>query len=251
VTERLFTDTTSTASSARIVPNTVAGKPHGFKLFGIRPSVWLAQLGLVNGDLVLSLNGQDVGTPEAMLATYAQLRNATELTVALERAGKPFRRELHFDRRPLKPGECPPLDPTNPTPASAPTAVTPPPESPHVTQRDLAKDILCKGTRCILRNGVVDHVVANNDLIIRSGRFVPVMKDGQVVGFKVFAVRPGSLLALLGLKNGDLVRTINDRSLASPQEALETYASLRTATEFRVVLDRAGKPVTTTYVIQR
>jgi ankyrin repeat protein len=47
-------------------------------------------------------------------------------------------------------------------------------------------------------------------------RLVPnTLDDGEVHGFKVFAVRPGTALARLGLLNGDVVLAVDDTSLDS------------------------------------
>jgi general secretion pathway protein C len=68
-------------------------------------------------------------------------------------------------------------------------------------------------------------------------------RAGQIIGLRLFGIRPGSLLNTLGLQNGDRLETINGFSLASPEQALQAYARLRSATRLSVRLDRAGQPV--------
>jgi len=72
---------------------------------------------------------------------------------------------------------------------------------------------------------------------------VPEQQDGAIVGVRLFGIRPGSLLATLGLQSGDRLESINGLSVASPEEALEAYARLRTAERLNVRLSRSGKPV--------
>ena len=87
--------------------------------------------------------------------------------------------------------------------------------------------------------------------MVRSARIIPVMQDGQAIGFKMMAIRAGSLWALLGLKNGDVVRTINEYEVTAADKALEAYSKLRQADELRVRLDRSGAPLVLTYVLKR
>jgi len=79
--------------------------------------------------------------------------------------------------------------------------------------------------------------------LFRQLRVVPELLNGKVVGLRLFGVRPGSLLATLGLKNGDRLETINGFSLANPEQALQAYAKLRTAEHLRLQLTRAGQPL--------
>jgi general secretion pathway protein C len=79
--------------------------------------------------------------------------------------------------------------------------------------------------------------------LFRQLRVVPEQQEGKVVGLRLFGVRPGSLLATLGLKNGDRLETINGFSIANPEEALQVYARLRTAEHLRLRVTRAGQPL--------
>lgn len=73
--------------SARIVPHEVDGKVVGVKLYGIRRNSLLGQLGLQNGDLMRTINGYDMTSPDRALEAYSKLRSADTLSVALQRRG--------------------------------------------------------------------------------------------------------------------------------------------------------------------
>ena len=79
--------------------------------------------------------------------------------------------------------------------------------------------------------------------LFRQLRIVPEQVNGKVAGLRLFGIRPGSLLATLGLKNGDRLETINGFSVANPEQALQAYARLRTAEHLRVRVVRAGQPL--------
>lgn len=60
------------ARAARIVPSVRDGKPHGFKLYAIRPGSIYVVLGLRNGDTITAVNGDDITTPDKALRIYTQ-----------------------------------------------------------------------------------------------------------------------------------------------------------------------------------
>jgi len=72
-------------------------------------------------------------------------------------------------------------------------------------------------------------------------RVVPEKKDGEIVGVRLFGIRPSSVLGALGLRNGDRLESINGFELTTPAKALEAYARLRTAERLHVRLDRSGR----------
>jgi general secretion pathway protein C len=88
--ERVMAEPMELAKSARIVPSQRNGKPNGVKLYAIRPKGILARLGFLNSDTLLRINGRDLSAPEKALEIYAALRDANELAIEMERAGKPL-----------------------------------------------------------------------------------------------------------------------------------------------------------------
>jgi general secretion pathway protein C len=79
---------------------------------------------------------------------------------------------------------------------------------------------------------------------------VPSIKDGKANGFKIFAIRPGTLYERLGVRNGDVITSINGHKLTTPDEALAAYQNLRDSTSFRLEVRRRGKPLTLTYRLE-
>jgi general secretion pathway protein C len=82
-----------------------------------------------------------------------------------------------------------------------------------------------------------------------SARIVPVFGEERMVGFKVFAIRPGSLFDRLGLRNGDTLRSINGRALTSPDRALEIYSQVKPADHVELAIQRRGRDLTLRYEI--
>jgi general secretion pathway protein C len=97
---------------------------------------------------------------------------------------------------------------------------------------------------------LVDKALANPMALAKGARVVPAVKNGQPDGFKLYAIRPSSVYAKLGLTNGDTLQSINGFELTSADKALEVYTKLREATSLEVNVTRRGKPMTLRYSIR-
>ena len=98
--------------------------------------------------------------------------------------------------------------------------------------------------------GLVEKVLVNPMAVAKGARVVPAMKNGKPEGFKLYAIRPTSVYAKLGLTNGDTLQSINGFELTSADKALEVYTKLREATSLEVNVTRRGKPLTLKYSIR-
>ena len=67
------------------MPEARDGKPYGFRLFAIRADGPFAKLGLRNDDVLVSINGLDIATPEHVLDAYGKLKTARQLVLGLIR----------------------------------------------------------------------------------------------------------------------------------------------------------------------
>lgn len=83
---------------------------------------------------------------------------------------------------------------------------------------------------------LIDRAIDATSPTARFVRAVP--RDG---GIAVYGVRRASLLGRLGIQNGDVLVSVNGRSLASPAGAVEAYAALRHERAFFVRLARRGE----------
>ena len=66
---------------------------------------------------------------------------------------------------------------------------------------------------------------------------------------RLFAIRKDSLYEKLGLKNGDIITSVNDSSLSNPAEALKLFEKLKSEREISVKLERNGEKKSLEYSI--
>jgi general secretion pathway protein C len=96
--EQSLTRPVDPAERLRVVPELVAGKLLGVRLFGIRPNGVFAAIGLQNGDRLESINGLQMNSPERALQLYATLRSTSDfdLHLARGRERRPVALRLHL-----------------------------------------------------------------------------------------------------------------------------------------------------------
>jgi general secretion pathway protein C len=97
---------------------------------------------------------------------------------------------------------------------------------------------------------LVDKVLANPMSVASGARIVPSVKDGKANGFKLYAIRPNSVYAKIGLRNGDTLHAINGFDLTTPDKALEVYTKVKEASNLSVSVTRRGQPLNIDYSIR-
>ncbi len=97
---------------------------------------------------------------------------------------------------------------------------------------------------------VVDRLLENPSALAREARFRPNIKDGKTRGFKILAVRTNSLFGKIGLKNGDVLRSVNGMELNSLDGVLTIYSKLRSSSSLSLDIQRRGKPISLNYTVR-
>lgn len=69
----------------------------------------------------------------------------------------------------------------------------------------------------------------------------PFYKDGQQVGFRLYPGRDRRAFAALGLRPGDLVKSIDGAALTDPQQAMQIFQNLGNAEQVSVTIERNGQ----------
>jgi S1-C subfamily serine protease len=86
--------------------------------------------------------------------------------------------------------------------------------------------------------------------VMHGARIVPAIRNGVPTGFKLYAVRPSSMLSRLGLTNGDTVQKINGHDLDDAQAALAAYDAVRSSSTIVVEIERHTRPITITITVK-
>ena len=76
-------------------------------------------------------------------------------------------------------------------------------------------------------------------------------KNGQIEGFEVRWIKPGSKFAALGLKKGDLIIKANNKKLQSYKDALDIYKKIGKLDEISIIVLRNNQEKELVYEINR
>lgn len=94
---------------------------------------------------------------------------------------------------------------------------------------------------CMLEEKYVqDELGPGFGTIIQKARLVPNTADGQMNGFKIFAIDQASLLGKTGLQNGDIITQVNETSLKQPEQGFALYQAFQDEREVRIHILRRG-----------
>lgn len=185
-------------------------------------------------------------TPKQALQLFVDAVEATGLVVQQ----KPD--TIVIKQGPNMPKSCPDLAVAPSAPNPPVPTVAPPVEAPDddATLKALASIKKIDATHYEVPAAAIDAFTANPMAVGKGARVVPAMKNGKPEGIKLYAIRPTSLFAKVGLANGDTLLTVNGYSVASPDSALEAYTKVREAKRIDIALTRQGKPVTIVITIK-
>jgi len=126
------------------------------------------------------------------------------------------------------------------------TAATPPPRQDQDGVRQVAQDTFQIDRR------EIDHAMENLNDLFTQARAVPYADgNGTSQGFRLFSIKPQSLVEHLGLKNGDIVQRVNGVEISDPGTAFSLLQDLQGRSQVRVDILRNHQPVTLSYEIHQ
>lgn len=96
VIDQSLSNLNTIATQARIVPSFKNGVANGFKLFSIQPGSLYSSIGIENGDVIQRINGYEINSPDKALEIYQKLREASHVTIDLERNGHVIRKDYNI-----------------------------------------------------------------------------------------------------------------------------------------------------------
>ncbi|HJN73071.1 MAG TPA: type II secretion system protein GspC [Myxococcota bacterium] len=119
------------------------------------------------------------------------------------------------------------------------------------TDSDEEDGITKDGEKIIVERSVVDDAMNNIDSLASKIRVVPHKgSDGEIDGYRLSAIRRGSLFDKLGIKNGDVVHAVNGMALTSTDGAFSAYQTLQNESSFSFDVTRRNQRSTFEYEIR-
>jgi hypothetical protein len=101
-----------------------------------------------------------------------------------------------------------------------------------------------------IKRGAVDLALANLMSLSKFAHAALEARNGKPFGFRLFAVVADGPFAKLGLRDGDILVSVNGLVLTSLDQALQAYGKLKTARHFELRLVRGGHEMVEEYVVR-
>jgi type II secretion system protein C len=97
----------------------------------------------------------------------------------------------------------------------------------------------------------LDGLLANPEALATQIRAVPHKgPDGNVDGYRLSGIRKGSPFEQIGVKNGDIIHSVNGKDLTSMGNAMDAYSSLGSEKSFSFEVTRRNQRQTMTYNVR-
>jgi hypothetical protein len=232
---------------------------------GNKPSgVWLGldmtwlELGLGHNLIVRKIDGKAIVTPADFVAELNVKSVQSKIVFDVERADQKFTATLLLEDNQRghggKSASTAPSHSGGPS-ASTQASVAPVEPPPNVELNEEETKLIARikkvnDTTYEIPVAVRDGVLANPTSFAKGARVVPAVKNGKPDGFKMYAIRPSSIYAALGLTSGDTIQVFNGTALTTADAALEAYTKLRELKRVTLDITRRGKPMTLTYTFK-
>jgi general secretion pathway protein C len=107
-----------------------------------------------------------------------------------------------------------------------------------------------RGASITVRRSDVQDALKNINTLLSQVRIRPHFKDGKADGLALSNIKGDSIFAKLGLRDGDIVRGVNDRPIRSPDDIVSFYNKLTSGSRMSLQINRRGQERTINYRIR-
>ena len=106
------------------------------------------------------------------------------------------------------------------------------------------------GTMIISKLGMFSQLMKANELLSKIKILpLPDVAPNKLRGFRIDNVPSGSIIEEIGIRNGDIIYSVQGQKMQSMQDALQMFNNVQNQSRIEVVLLRDDKPVTLHYEI--
>lgn len=116
------------------------------------------------------------------------------------------------------------------------------------TPADTSGEIKQDGNNFTIPKSVFDDAISPENLpvLLTQARVVPFWRDGKAEGFKFINIKAGSIFEKLGLRRGDVLKSINGQ-VPEMHKGFQMLSDLKDESAFTLELERRGVPQTFSY----
>jgi general secretion pathway protein C len=97
-----------------------------------------------------------------------------------------------------------------------------------------------EGRHISLTRSDIKKSLDNVGTLLSQARIRPHSADGKPDGFRLTRIKPGSMFNKMGLKNGDIVHSVNNKEIKSTEDIIKLYQNMNLGREIALEVTRNG-----------
>jgi general secretion pathway protein C len=97
----------------------------------------------------------------------------------------------------------------------------------------------------------MNPIMKNLDQFIGKARVVPYFKGGEPYGFRVSNLGSDAKVYGLGVRAGDIIRSVNGVPVRTPEDAFKAYQDFQNESNVQLELERNGQSVTVSVLLKQ
>lgn len=101
-----------------------------------------------------------------------------------------------------------------------------------------------------LKRSQMDDAVKNVNQLLQQVRILPHFQNGKPDGLSLTKIKPNSIFAKMGLRNGDVIVGVDEQQIETVDDALDFYERLKSSDHVRLQIKRQGRHKTIEYDIE-
>lgn len=101
-----------------------------------------------------------------------------------------------------------------------------------------------------IKRSKIDAAVKDINNLMKQVRIRPHFTNGQPDGLRLTGIRPNSIFYSMGLKSGDVMKSVNGKDIVSVDDALKLYQNLQSSSNLELQVKRKGRLKTLNYSIE-
>jgi general secretion pathway protein C len=106
------------------------------------------------------------------------------------------------------------------------------------------------GTNVTVSRSDVEASLKDINQLLTQARVRPHFQDGEPDGLAISRIKKGSFFSKLGLRDGDVVRAIDNSEIRSPDDILALYNKLKSGSVVGIEINRKGQQQTINYTFR-
>jgi type II secretory pathway component PulC len=123
------------------------------------------------------------------------------------------------------------------------------PVSSNAAETEVQGEVVDAGDHKIIDKSLVEHFSKNVDDVYKNIGIKEIKKGEEIEGFSISFIRKGSHFDKLGLRRGDIIKTINGQMIDSHKAAFDMYKNISNMDNLTLVIQRGKEEMELEYEV--